>query len=210
MNSLRSVNLINLFDFYLAAMLLIGLFRRWTVYWETVRLVVVFYGRWPKLIEVLKAQHGVLVTATVLKPLLLAVILMLVQMICSRLIWPQATIKIETVEAHWWCLLLVVFAALPMLCVDTYFLICVGSIDRKQTEQYLDQAEHWLGSWKTPVLRVITLGYVNPQKIVHEEVRKGLTSLGELVSWAAWWASVQMACRFAFGLTIWLLWAFIS
>jgi hypothetical protein len=201
-----TINLINLFDFYLAAMLLIGLFRRWSVYWETIRLLFVFYGRWPKLIDVLKQHHGVLVTAAVVKPLLLMIALMLVQFICSRLIWPQAVVTVSTVEYSWWRLPLVLLVALPMLCVDIYFLVAVGRIDRSQTEAYLDQAEHWLGSWKSPLVRVVTLGFVNPQKIVHEEVRKGLSNLGELVSWAAWWASVQMACRMAFGLTIWLIW----
>lgn len=206
MRSLETINLINLFDFYLASMLLIGLFRRWSVYWETFRLLVVFYGRWPKLISVLKAHNGVLVTAAVVKPLLLMIALMLVQFICSRLIWPQAVVSVSTVEYSWWRLPLVLLVALPMLAVDIYFLVSVGRIDRQETEAYLDQAEHWLGSWKAPVVRVVTLGYINPTKIVHEEVRKGLNSLGGLVSWCAWWASAQMMCRMAFGLTIWLMW----
>jgi hypothetical protein len=54
---------------------------------------------------------------------------------------------------------------------------------------------------------VLTLGIVNPRKIVGVEVRKNLKELGATVSWSMWWVTVQVVLRTAFGLAIWLLWA---
>jgi hypothetical protein len=203
----EALNLIRLFDFYLASMFVLSFARRYTVYWDAIRLLVLLGGRWPRLVERLRQHHGVLVTRNVIRPLLLALALMAIQMICSRIIWPQAQLTVGEVTGSWWRLALVTAAGLPMLAVDVYFLIRVGQFDRAGTVQYLDQAEHWLRTWKTPLIRLATLGYVNPQRIVDEEVKKGLAQFGETVSWVAWWVSVQVGCRVAFGLAIWLMWA---
>ena len=207
MSRFDAVNLIRLFDFYLAAMFVLGLARRYPVYWDAIRLGIGLRGRWPKLIERLRQHHGVLLTQDVLRPLLLALGLIAIQMICSRVIWPKAELAVAEVTGSWWRSVIVGLAVLPMLAVDVYFLIRIGRFDRRETEVYFDQAEHWLRTWKTPLIRAATLGYLNPQRMVDEEVRKGMAQLGETVSWVAWWMSVQVGCRVAFGLTIWLLWA---
>ncbi|MFO0850915.1 MAG: hypothetical protein U0871_20525 [Gemmataceae bacterium] len=210
MTRFDAINLIRLFDFYLWAMLVLSFARRYLVYWDTIVLVVRFRGRWPKLIGRLKEHHGVLVTREVLRPLGLAVALTVTQMICSRVIFPQAQLTGLTVRENWGLLLPLVAAAVPMVGVDVYFLIRVGRFNRTSTEAYLDQAEHWLGTWKTPVIRVVTLGYVNPHRIVDTEVKKGLEQFGQTVSWVSWWVSLQVGLRVAFGLTIWLVWAYSS
>lgn len=210
MTAFDATNLIRVFDFYLTVMLLLSFARRYLVYWDAVVLVFRFRGRWPKLIDRLKQHHGLLVTGEVLRPLALAVVLTVVQMVCSRVIFPQAHLTGQTVREHLGLLIPLVVAAVPMVCVDVYFLFRVGRFDRASTEEYLDQAEHWLGTWKTPVIRAVTLGYVNPHRIVDVEVKKSLEQLGQTVSWASWWVSVQVALRVAFGLTIWLVWAYSS
>lgn len=201
-------NLIRLFDFYLAATLVVSLARRWRLYWDAAVLTVRFRGRWPKLVDRLLVHHGVLLTADVLRPLFAAVALTVVQFVCSRLVWPTATLQALTVWGDWRLLLPVVVAALPMLLVDTWFLLRVGSFDRGSTEDYLDQAERWLGGWKVSAVRLATLGYVNPQRIVDAEVVKGLENVGRMVSWASRWAAIQLALRVLFGLTLWLCWAY--
>ena len=202
------LNLIRLFDFYLAATLVVSLARRYRLYWDTVALLVRFRGRWPKLGDRLLANHGVLLTRDVLRPLFAAVALTVVQFICSRLVWPTATLTSETVWGHWGLLAPILLAAVPMLLTDAYFLLRVGSFDRGSTEDYLDDAERWLTGWKTPAIRLATLGYVNPQRIVDAEVVKGLESVGRLVGWASRWAAIQLAFRVLFGLTLWLVWAY--
>ncbi|OWK43862.1 hypothetical protein [Fimbriiglobus ruber] len=208
MSHFEAANLIRVFDFYLTVMFLLSFARRYPVYWETARLLVALRGRWPRLVQRLKQHHGALVTAEVLRPLAVAFALTVVQMVCSRLIYPQAQLAVQEVEASWWRMLIVLVAMIPMIAVDAYFLIRVGQFNRLETEKYMDQAEHWLRSWHAPAIRAVTFGYINPRRIVDEEVKKSLDQLGQTVSWAAWWVSVQVACRVAFGLSIWLLWAF--
>ncbi len=206
MSRFEAANLIRLFDFYLWAMFLVSFARRYRVYYNTLRLLVVLRGRWPKLVDRLTEHHGVLFKGEVVKPLFLAIALTAIQMIASRLIWPQAELTVrEVVES--WTVVLFFLAFLPMFAVDVYFLIRVGQFDRGETEKYLDQAEHWLGTWKAPMLKVVTLGYVNPHRMVDDEVKKSLEQIGQTVSWASWWVSAQVACRVAFGLVIWTLWA---
>ena len=200
-------NMIRLFGFYLALMFVLSLARRWRIYWDACQFIFELRGRWPKLVNRLHQHHGVLFTKDVLRPLGLAIGLMVIQFGLSRVVFPEAHLTLDEVMHSWWLILLIVLAVIPMLAVDSYFIIRVGQFDRRETEQYLDQAEHWLTSWKTPVLRTVTLGFVNPQRIVDAEVRKGLTMLGETISWSAWWVSVQVSCRVFCGLVIWSCWA---
>jgi hypothetical protein len=207
MSRFEAANLIRVFDFYLASMFLLSFARRYVVYWDAVRILFAVRGRWPKLLDRLKQHHGVLVTSEVIRPLGVALGLTLIQVICSRVIWPQAELTVREVAESGWRLAVVLAAAAPMVAVDVYFLVRVGRFDRTETEKYLDLAEHWLASWKTPLIRVATLGYVNPDRMVEDELKKGLRELGETVGWASRWVAIQVACRVVFGLVIWLLWA---
>ena len=205
---MNDANLIRLFDFYLAAMFLLSVYRRRRVYWDGLRLFWSTAVRRRKLVGTLSAHSGVLLTADVLRPVFLALGLMAVQLICSRVLWPHANLHVGEVFDSWWEAAVVAAAFVPMFAVDVYFLICVGRFDRGETEKYLDQAESWLGSWKGVAVRAVTLGYVNPTRMVHDQVRAGLKELGATVGWAMKWVAIQVACRTAFGLTVWLLWVF--
>ncbi|HET6573181.1 MAG TPA: hypothetical protein VFG68_06235 [Fimbriiglobus sp.] len=207
MSRFEAANLIRVFDFYLASMFLLSFARRYVVYWDALRLLVSLRGRWPKLLGRLRQHHGELVTREVIRPLLIALGLTVIQMVCSRVIWPRAALTVWEVEQSWWRLATVLVAAVPMVIVDVYFLVRVGRFDRTETEKYLDLAEHWLASWKTPLIRLGTLGYVNPDRMVEDELKKGLREIGETVGWASRWVAIQVACRVAFGLVIWLMWA---
>jgi hypothetical protein len=207
MTRLASVNLISLFDFYLASAALISFARRYLIYYDALRLTVALRARWPRLTQRLKQHHHVIMTAEVLRPAILAGVLMMIQLICSRLIWPQASLSYRDISDSWWRIVLLAVAAAPMLSVDGYFLIRVGRFDRTSTEKYLDLAEHWLGSWKAPVIKRATFGYVDPHRMVDQEVQKGLATIGKTASWAMWWVTIQVCCRIAFGLTLWLIWA---
>lgn len=207
MSSLSNTNLIALYSFYLAAMFLLSLMRRWTVYLDTLLILIVVRGRWPKLIERMAEHKKEVLNRSTIRPVALALLLMTLQMIASRMIWPQAKYPISALFDPLWQLLPFTLALLPMLAVDTYFLIAVGRFNRAETMKYLDQAERWAGSWKAKAVRTITLGAIDPEKQVDEGVKRGLNELGLTVSWAMWWVSVQIALRLLFGLTIWLLWA---
>ena len=207
MSELAAANLLHVFSFYLAANLIISFVRRFEVYREAVVLCARFPGRWPKLISRLSEHHGLLVTGQVVWPTAVALTLMLIQFVCSRLVWPHATLHLADLEASPWRAGAVVAAMMPMLIVDLYFLVRVGRFDRHETETYLDMAENWLTSWKSPAIRAVTFGYVDPRRIVDAEVKKGLEQLGNTVAWVMRWVAIQTACRVAFGLTLWLAWA---
>ena len=59
-----------------------------------------------------------------------------------------------------------------MIAFDVYGTARVGQIDQVEMEKYFGQAEFWLGSKTAHVVRVVTFGYINPRKMVAEEVQK--------------------------------------
>lgn len=200
------VNLIRVFDFYLTLMFVISLVRRWGVYWNALRLVIAVRGRWPRLLGRLAEQRDLLLNWEVFRPAALALGLTAVQMVCSRAIWPHADLTGDQLRESWAWFAGVCVALVPMLAVDIYFVACVGRFDHTETVKYLDQAETWLG-WRAPLVRVVTLGLVDPRRIVDAEVAKGMADLGASARSSLWWVSAQIGCRVAFGLTLWLAWA---
>lgn len=203
---IADLNLIRLFSLYLTLMMCISLWRRWRVYADAVRLGWTTFTKRKKLLGRVGQQVRLLFTRSVVVPFAVVVAMTVVQYVCSYLIWPHAVVPLGDVGGTWWKLLPVAATALPMLGVDVYFLVKVGTFDRRSTEEYLDYAERWLG-WRGRVVRAATVGVVNPTKIVDAEVRKSLEYIGETARWAMWWTSVQSVLRVAFGLLVWLLWA---
>jgi hypothetical protein len=155
----------------------------------------------------MKKHRAIFLTWTTLRPAALALSIAVVHMIASRVIWPRAHLTIGSLFQYWYVLPIVALTFVPMLAVDCYFLIRVGRIDREETAKYLDQAEHWLTSWKAPVVRFLTLGYVDPRRMVSAEVRNALTSLSDLINRNFYWMSLQMGLRVIFGLVLWGVWA---
>jgi hypothetical protein len=140
------------------------------------------------------------------RPAILALIVMLVQFAFSRLIFPQAVLTGPQLREEWWLIPIILVPLVPMLAVDLYFIVRVGRFDHDETVKYLDQAETWLG-WRGPLVRVLTLGVVNPRKMVDAEVQKSLAEMHTTLASSLWWVIVQMGLRLAFAVTIWTLWA---
>jgi hypothetical protein len=203
----QPLNLIRLFDFYLALMFVISLVRRWAVYVNALRIMVAVRGRWPRLIERLREHKSVILNWSFFRPAVIALFLMIVQLIASRLLWPQAVLTGEQLQREWWLILIILIPMIPMLLVDLYFIFRVGRFDHGETVKYLDQAENWLG-WKGPLVRALTLGFVNPHRMVDEEVKKSLSEMQSTLTASLWWVILQTVLRLAFGLTLWTLWAF--
>jgi hypothetical protein len=202
----QPVNLIRVFDFYLALMFVISLVRRWEVYWDAVRIVFAVRGRWPRLMSRLADHGSLLLNWEFFRPAILAFGLTLIQMVCSRVIWPHADLSGDELRTDWVWFAVVVAAVVPMLAVDLYFIISVGRFDHSETVKYLDQAETWLG-WRGPLVRIATLGMVDPTRMVDAEVRKSMTEFGATARSSLWWVSAQIGCRVLFGLALWAAWA---
>jgi hypothetical protein len=172
-----------------------------------IRIAIAVRGRWPKLIGRLAEHKSLILNSEFYRPAMLALILTLTQLVVSRVAFPHAKLTGEQLLAAWWWLLVICIALVPMVLVDLYFVIRVGRFDHTETVKYFDQAETWLG-WKGPLVRVLTLGAVNPHRMVDEEVRKSLTEYRSTLHASLWWVSAQIGLRLTFGLTLWFVWAF--
>jgi hypothetical protein len=201
------LNLIHLFTFYLAAAFLISTVRRLRQYHTVARLAVAAPNRWPRVLEQLRGHWIMFLTWATLRPVAVALGLLVIQMICSRLIWPTAHLTVRELLTEWWITPPVLISLAAMLAVDLYFIVRVGAIDRRETEQYLDEAEHWLTSWKGPLIQMVTFGYINPRQMVYAEVRKAVEEGRGLLHRTLWWVSAQAGLRTLYGLLLWLAWA---
>lgn len=199
------INLIRVFDFYVTLMFVISLVRRWDVYVNAARILISVRGRWPKLISRLSEHSSLILNRSFFRPAVLALALTVAQLVLSRAIFPLAVLTGPQLRQEWWAPIVLV-PLLPMLAVDLYFVISVGRFDHDETVKYLDQAETWLG-WKGPVVRALSLGIVNPQKMVDDEVRKSLEGYRSTLNASLWWVSLQIGLRMLFGLTLWTVWA---
>jgi hypothetical protein len=206
MSSLRHLNLIHLFDFYLALAFLTSTAVRVNQYRAILRLVRAVPGRWPRLLSLVKEHISVFLTWATVLPCALALVLSVAHMLACRLLWPHAHLTVGQLGQYAPAVTVAVFVGLAMLAVDTYATFTVGEFDHKMMQQYFDQAEYWLRSWTAPVVRVFTLGYVNPRRMVAVEVRKALIDASRLINSTMWWVTVQVGLRVAFGLTLWLTW----
>jgi hypothetical protein len=199
-------NLIRVFDFYVTVMFLISFLRRYDVYWNAIRLLVAVRGRWPKLIGRLAEHKSLLLNWSFFRPAILALFVTVLQLVASRAVFPEAVLTGTQLQQEWWLVPIILLPLVPMLSVDIYFVVRVGRFDHGETVKYLDQAETWLG-WKGPLVRVLTLGVVNPKRMVDDEVRKSLAEMHTTLSSSLWWVIAQTGLRLAFGLTLWTIWA---
>jgi len=208
MQNIAELNLIHLFNFYLAAMFFLGTYRRVAQYRAVGALLVAAPKRWPRLLQMMKQHRTIFLTWSTLRPAALALILLILNLIASRLLWPQAELTIADLFRRWYLPLLPIATLLPMIGIDAFFLIRIGQIDQKDTEKQLDHAESWLTSWKAPVVRALTFGYIDPRRMVSTEVQKALVAISDLMNRNLYWMSAQIGSRVLFGLTLWLTWAF--
>lgn len=212
MSRFWDLNLIHFFDFYLATTFLLSTATRVRQYAAVLALVRSFASRWPRLLELVKQHRGIFLTWETIAPAALALALLGIQTLASRLLWPEAGQAPHglTVERLLGQPLAIPFAGLfglAMLAVDVYFILVVAEVDRPEVEKYLDQAEFWLKSWAAPVVRTVTFGYVNPRKLVAVEVQTALVGASKVLNTNLWWVVLQAALRVGFGLSLWVTYA---
>jgi hypothetical protein len=212
MSGLWDLNLIRLFDFYLAAAFLLSTANRVRQYLDVLGLVGRFPSRWPSLLGLVGQQRAVFLTWTTLIPALLALLVLVIQTLASRLLWPQAGqppfgLTLDRLWEHPLAIPFVAILGLAMLGFDVVGIVWVGQVDRREIEKYLDQAEYWLRSWAAPVVRTLTFGFFNPREMVAVEVHKALVGVSQMLNFTLWWVVVQTGLRILFGLSLWLTYA---
>ena len=207
MAGLWNVNLIHLFDFYLAVMLVLSIYRRFGQYEAIVRLVWAVPGHWPNLLGLIKQHHTIFLTWTTVLPAVLALTLTIIQVLASRVLWSHAALTPADVANDWLAWPFLGVFGVGMLAVDLYFILDVSEINRADIAKYFDEAEYWLRSWKAPVVHFFTLGRISPRKVVAVEVQKALVEASQTINVNLWWVVLQVFLRVGFGLSLWLTWA---
>jgi hypothetical protein len=204
MTWLSDVRVIRFFSFYLTVMFLVSTAVRLRQYHAMLGLVRALPQRYPNLLRLLSSHSRVFLTGATVRPVLIVLVLLVANTVACHLIWPTAD---EFTDGDLWqiwpVLPVVLISGLAMLGFDLYSTFRVGQIDRPLMEQYFDQAEYWLRAWQAPVVRVVTLGFVNPRKMVDDEVRSALQKATELLNSTLWWVSIQTGLRILFGLSLW-------
>ncbi len=205
------LNLIHFLDFYFSFFFLANTMRRWRQYRIIGKLVVTSPGRWPRLLNLIQENKTIVLTWTTFLPGLLALGLSILQVLASRLVWPEAGVPprgltVERLTGHWPFLMVVIPLALAVLALDLYSLFFVGALNQEEMEKYFDQAEYWLRSGTAHIVHIFTLGYINPRNLVTVEVRKALHEFSAMLHDTFWWVTMQTALRLVFGLSLWLSW----
>jgi hypothetical protein len=207
MDWLWNLNLLHFFNFYLGVAFLASTAMRVRQYEAIVGLVRAVPERWPRLFRLVKQHHGIFITWATGLPALLALALCVIHSCACRLVWPHANLTLNGLADLPVTIPIIALLGIAMLSVDVYATFRVGEVERSLLEKYFDQAEYWLRSWVAPVVRLFTLGYINPRRMVTVEVRKALEQASRLLNATLWWVTAQTSLRIAFGLALWLTWA---
>jgi hypothetical protein len=202
-----TLNLINAFSYYLVLIFVIGAILRVRNVRAILGMVYRSGDRWPKLRTLASTHWAIFIRWPTVLPLVLTLLLTLTNALAGYFVWPQARVTPGDLWAHpiGLAALIVLGSLMGFLDFKTMFLF--GRFDRTVVEAILDRAEHWLGSWKAPVVRFMTFGLIHPRRIVGEQVRQALEDASIAANGQLWAISLQIGLRFAFGLTLWLTWA---
>src|SRR5262249_35214462 len=180
---LLELRLIRFFGFYLAVMFLFSTWVRLRQYGTIIRLVRSMPNRWPCLLALVKQHIHIFLTWGTVLPLVLLLSIFTANYLASQWLWPQAdefTLGQLATLYSVWPMVLVLGAG--MIAFDIWGVVSVSAIDQTELEKYFDQAEYWLRSWTAPVVRIFTLGRINPRQMVALEVRTALVSSGRMLN----------------------------
>jgi hypothetical protein len=204
MHGLLDLHAIRFFSFYLAVIFTVSTYLRLRQYRAALALVGGLRSRWPNLTRLVFSHRHIFLTRGTVLPLAIMLALLAANMLASRLVWPQADAFTVADLLHAWpAVPVLVVTGVAMVAFDVWGTVQVGEINRAEMEQYFDQAEFWLQGWRAPVVRVLSLGYVNPRQMVAKEVRTALESVSAMLNSTLWWVSIQTTLRILFGLSLW-------
>jgi hypothetical protein len=203
-----TLNLIDVLTFYLILCFVVSAAIRARTYWAVLGMVLGCPKRWPKLLEVAKTHRGIFLCWPMLLTIGLAFAVMVSNALANWLVLAQAEVTFADLRGHWWPFAVVVLSGGLMLFLDCRAVFGGEQFDRPAVEKDMDRAESWLKSWVSPALRVVTFGFLNPRKVVGAEVHRLLVEANWSMIGGMRRASLRVVAQFAFGLSLWLTWAF--
>lgn len=205
---INTLNLLDVFNYYLILGFVVSTAFNIRRYRAMLGLMWGFPNRWPKLLALVKQHRTILLSWPTLLAIGFTFALMLSNSLAIHLVWVHAQVTFEGLWGHWLPFAAILVSGALMLFLDSRAIYRVGRFDRTGLEEKLDKAESWLKSWAGPALRMFTLGFVNPRKIVGLEVQKALVEANWLVIGGMWRWSLRIGMQLAVGLCLWLTWAF--
>jgi hypothetical protein len=204
MEWLYGIHVIPFFSFYLTLVFLFGTWLRLQQYRAILSLVSRLHNRWPNLTRLVLSHRHIFLTWETVRPTLVVLGLLAVNSLAGWFIWPRArTFEVADLVVIWPVLPVVIASTAAMIAFDLYGALWVGKVDEVETEKWFDMAESWLSGWKAPVVRLFTLGYVNPRQIVAKEVKTALEGASALLNSTLRWLMIQTSLRIACGLSLW-------
>jgi hypothetical protein len=207
MQYLLDFNFFTFLNVYLLVTFILGTALRVKQYRIIVGLVLALPERWPNLSQLLMKHKTIFLTWKTLLPLIVTFAMMLINYIAYKWVWPMAEITPNSLWDRPLTLVYLVPVTALMLFLDIRAVFIIGKIERTELDPYFDQAEYWLRSWVAPAVKILTFGFINPRRMVHEEVRKALEAVGDQLSRMMWQWALQVTMRLLFGLSLWLTWA---
>lgn len=204
---MTSFNLIDALNYYLVLAFLAGTVLRGRNYRALVGMVYQSAGRWPKLRALAGSHRGVFLRWPTVVPVAVTLALWAASAAAARLVYAGARVSPADLWAHPLGLAAVGLTAAVMGVFDFRSVFVFSRFDRPAVEAVLDRAEYWLGSWQAPAVRFLTAGFVNPRRIVGEQVRQALVDASLSANGQLWEMSGQILARAAVCLALWVTWA---
>src|SRR3954468_15026428 len=165
-----TLNLIDAFTYYLVLTFVTGTILRARNYRAMVGMVYGSADRWPKLRALVKTHRAIFRRWPTVLPVVLTLLLTLANAYAAYFVWSHARVTPGDLLAHPAALAAVLAAGGVMGLLDFRSVFVFARIDRAKVEAMRARAEHWLGSWKAPAVRVLSFGLIHPRRIVGEQV----------------------------------------
>jgi len=188
-------NLIDAFSVYLVSTFVTGTILRARNYRAMVGMVYNSSDRWPKLRALVATHRAILLRWPTVLPLVLTLLLTLANAYAAHFVWSHARVTPGDLLAHPVALAAVLAVGGVVGLLDFWSVFVFARINRAKVEALLDRAEHWLGSWKAPTIRMLTFGLVHPRRIAGEQVHAALVDAGRAVNGQLWAMSLQVLAR---------------
>ena len=133
MDRLYALNLIRLFDFYLALAFLVSTAVRVRQYHTILKVVRAVPGRWPRLFALVRRYRHLFLTWGTILPLALTLFLWLGHTLFLRLVLePNEGLTVGQLLRLWAALPFVVASGAAMLCFDLYGAFSVAVIEQAE------------------------------------------------------------------------------
>ena len=137
---LSTLNLIDVFNYYLTLALVVGTVFRIRNYRAILGVIFTFSHRWPKLLVLAKQHRIVFLRWPTLLPIGLTLVLMLGNVVASHYVWSQAKITFADLWWRWWAILIITTSGGLMVFLDCKAIFGFGRFD----------AQPWRKNWTKP------------------------------------------------------------